>query len=122
MIFSGSTFSNCSLNKTYLGECAIIRKENLKDNRILQQNKEDYRKFLVDCLCGQVTGGVGKNGIIIMEVIYMNKITAIPCPISRNFMIYGAFTVFCQLIFIVLDITEETELKSFVVVDYFTTH
>ena len=48
VIFSGSTFSNCSLNKTYLGECAIIRKENLKDNRILQQNKEDYRKFLVD--------------------------------------------------------------------------
>lgn len=48
VIFSGSSFSNCSLNKTYLGECAIIRKENLKDNRILQQNKEDYRKFLVD--------------------------------------------------------------------------
>ena len=48
VIFSGSSFYNCSLNKTYLGECAIIRKENLKDNRILQQNKEDYRKFLVD--------------------------------------------------------------------------
>jgi hypothetical protein len=48
VIFSGSSFSNCSLNKTYLGECAIIRKENLKDNRILQQNKEEYRKFLVD--------------------------------------------------------------------------
>ena len=48
VIFNGSSFSNCSLNKTYLGECAIIRKENLKDNKILQQNKEDYRKFLVD--------------------------------------------------------------------------
>ena len=48
VIFSGSTFSNCSLNKTYLGECAIIRKENLKNNRILQQNEEEYRKFLVD--------------------------------------------------------------------------
>ena len=48
VIFSGSLFSNCSLNKTYLGDCAIIRKENLKDNRILQQNKEEYRKFLVD--------------------------------------------------------------------------
>lgn len=48
VIFSGSSFYNCSLNKTYLGECAIIRKENLKNNRILQQNKEDYRKFLVD--------------------------------------------------------------------------
>ena len=48
VIFSGSQFSNCSLNKTYLGECAIIRKENLKENRILQQNKEEYRKFLVD--------------------------------------------------------------------------
>lgn len=48
VIFSGSQFSNCSLNKTYLGECAIIRKENLKGNKILQQNKEAYRKFLVD--------------------------------------------------------------------------
>ena len=48
VIFSGSSFSNCSLNKTYLGECAVIRKENLKNNKILQQNKEDYRKFLVD--------------------------------------------------------------------------
>ena len=48
VIFSGSLFSNCSLNKTYLGECAIIRKENLKNNRILQQNEEEYRKFLVD--------------------------------------------------------------------------
>lgn len=48
VIFNGSSFSNCSLNKTYLGECAIIRKENLKDNKILQQNKDDYRKFLVD--------------------------------------------------------------------------
>lgn len=48
VIFSGSSFSNCSLNKTYLGECAIIRKENLKDNKILQQNEDDYRKFLVD--------------------------------------------------------------------------
>ena len=48
VIFSGAKFSNCSLNKTYLGECAIIRKNNLKDNRILQQDKEAYRKFLVD--------------------------------------------------------------------------
>lgn len=48
VIFSGSTFSNCSLNKTYLGDCAIIRKENLKDDMILQQDKEAYRKFLVD--------------------------------------------------------------------------
>lgn len=48
VIFSGSSIANCSLNKTYLGDCAIIRKENLKDNRILQQNKEEYRKFLVD--------------------------------------------------------------------------
>ena len=39
VIFNGSSFSNCSLNKTYLGECAIIRKENLKDNRTIQQNK-----------------------------------------------------------------------------------
>ena len=48
VIFSGSSFSNCSLNKTYLGECAIIRKENLKGNKILQQNEDAYRKFLVD--------------------------------------------------------------------------
>ena len=48
VIFTGSTFTNCSLNKTYLGDCAIIRKENLKDGRILQQDKVAYRKFLVD--------------------------------------------------------------------------
>lgn len=48
VIFNGTSFSNCSLNKTYFGECAIIRKENLKNNKILQQNKEEYRKFLVD--------------------------------------------------------------------------
>lgn len=48
VIFSGSSIANCSLNKTYLGDCAVIRKENLRDNRILQQNKEEYRKFLVD--------------------------------------------------------------------------
>ena len=48
VIFNGSMFSNCSLNKTYLGDCAIIRRENLKDFRILQQNKEEYTRFLVD--------------------------------------------------------------------------
>ncbi len=48
VIFNGSSFANCSINKTYLGDCAIIRKENLRNNRILQQNKEEYRKFLVD--------------------------------------------------------------------------
>ena len=48
VIFNGSIFSNCSLNKTYLGDCAVIRKENLKDFRILQQNKEEYTRFLVD--------------------------------------------------------------------------
>ena len=34
----------------------------------------------------------------------MKKTTVIPCPLSRSFMIYGAFTVFCQLVFIVLNI------------------
>ncbi len=48
VIFNGSMFSNCSLNKTYLGDCAVIRRENLKDFRILQQNKEEYTRFLVD--------------------------------------------------------------------------
>jgi len=48
VIFNGSIFANCSLNKTYLGDCAVIRKENLKDFRILQQNKEEYTRFLVD--------------------------------------------------------------------------
>ena len=32
VIFSGSSIANCSLNKTYLGDCAVIRKENLRDN------------------------------------------------------------------------------------------
>lgn len=48
VIFNHSLFSNCSFNKTYLGDSAIIRKENLLDGRILQQDKEAYRKFLVD--------------------------------------------------------------------------
>lgn len=48
VIFNGSKISNCSLNKSYLGDCAIIRKENLLNGKILQQNKEAYRKFLVD--------------------------------------------------------------------------
>lgn len=48
VIFSGSVFSDCSLHKTYIGECAIIRKENLDNGRILQQDRDAYRKFLVD--------------------------------------------------------------------------
>lgn len=48
VIFNHSLFSNCSFNKTYLGDSAIIRKENLLDGRILQQDKVAYRKFLVD--------------------------------------------------------------------------
>ncbi len=48
VIFNHSIFSNCSFNKTYLGDSAIIRKENLLDGRILQQDKVAYRKFLVD--------------------------------------------------------------------------
>lgn len=48
VIFSGSEFANCSLHKTYLGDCAVIRRENLCKGRILQQDREAYERFLVD--------------------------------------------------------------------------
>lgn len=48
IIFTHSKISNCSFNKTYIGESAIIRKNNLVGNRILQQNKKLYEKFLSD--------------------------------------------------------------------------
>ena len=48
VIFNHSIFSNCSFTKCYFGDSAVIRKGNLKDGRVLQQDKEAYRKFLCD--------------------------------------------------------------------------
>ena len=48
VIFKHSLFSNSSFYNTYFGDAANIRRENLRDGRILQQNKRLYTKFLVD--------------------------------------------------------------------------
>ncbi len=40
--------SNSSLYYTYMGEGVNIRRENLVDDRILQENEEAYRRFLVE--------------------------------------------------------------------------
>ena len=47
-IFRKSRISNSSLYYTYFDEGSTIRKENLVHKRLLQQNKENYRKFLCD--------------------------------------------------------------------------
>ena len=48
VIFNGSKISNCSLNKAYFGDSALIRKQNLVGHRILQQSAKDYRRFLTE--------------------------------------------------------------------------
>lgn len=48
VIFNHSSFGDCSFTKCYFGDSAVIRKDNLKDGRLLQQDKEAYRKFLCD--------------------------------------------------------------------------
>lgn len=47
-IFRKSRISNSSLYYTYFDEGSTLRKENIANDRILQQNKTDYRKFLID--------------------------------------------------------------------------
>lgn len=46
IIFNHSRISNCSFNKTYFGDSAIIRRRELVDSRILQQSESDYERFL----------------------------------------------------------------------------
>ena len=48
VLFKHSAFSNCSFFNAYFGDGANIRRENLYKGRILQQDKDDYTKFLVD--------------------------------------------------------------------------
>lgn len=47
-IFRKSLISNSSIYYTYFDEGSTIRKENITGNKILQQNKSNYRKFLID--------------------------------------------------------------------------
>lgn len=47
-IFRKSRISNSSLYYTYFDEGSTLRKENIAGNKILQQNKHNYRKFLID--------------------------------------------------------------------------
>ena len=48
IIFSHCNVSNCSFNKTYFGDSAIIRRKELVDGRILQEDAKAYRKFLTE--------------------------------------------------------------------------
>ena len=48
IIFNHSNISNCSFNKTYFGDSAIIRRKELVGGRILQQDEQAYRKFLTE--------------------------------------------------------------------------
>ena len=48
VLFKHASFSNCSLFNTYFGDGANIRRDNLRNDRIIQQDKAAYTKFLVD--------------------------------------------------------------------------
>ncbi len=48
VIFNNSQISNCSFNKTYFGDSAVIRRRQLVGGRILQQDVDAYRKFLTE--------------------------------------------------------------------------
>lgn len=48
IIFNNSKISNSSLNKTHIGESAIIRRNNLVNDQIIQQNKMKYCEFLTE--------------------------------------------------------------------------
>ncbi|MBR5663344.1 MAG: pentapeptide repeat-containing protein [Bacteroidales bacterium] len=48
VLFKHAKISNSSLYYTYFGDATNLRRENLVDGRILQQNKKNYTKFLVD--------------------------------------------------------------------------
>lgn len=46
IIFTHSCVSNCSFNKTYFGDSAVLRRSSLVKGRILQQSAGEYEKFL----------------------------------------------------------------------------
>jgi len=48
VLFKHARISNSSLYNTYFGDAANIRRENLVDDRIIQQDKKAYTKFLTD--------------------------------------------------------------------------
>ena len=48
VLFKHSSISNCSLFNTYFGDGSNIRRDNLRNGRIIQQDKAAYTKFLVD--------------------------------------------------------------------------
>lgn len=48
IIFSGCRVSNTSVSKTFFGDCALLKRNNLVDGNILQMDAEAYEKFLVD--------------------------------------------------------------------------
>lgn len=48
VLFKHARISNSSLYYTYFGDATNIRRENLVNDRILQQDKQAYTRFLVD--------------------------------------------------------------------------
>ena len=48
VLFKHAKISNSSLYYTYLGDATNLRRDNLVNDRILQQNKKEYTKFLID--------------------------------------------------------------------------
>lgn len=46
VVMRNALISNSSLYYTYFDESVLLRKENLRDGRILQENKENYANFL----------------------------------------------------------------------------
>ena len=48
VIFNGCLFASSSINKTYFGDTALLRKHNLVGRKILQQSEKDYRLFLTE--------------------------------------------------------------------------
>lgn len=48
VIFNKCQIKDCSLNKTYFGDSALVQRGNLAGGKLLQQDKEAYRRFLTE--------------------------------------------------------------------------
>ena len=48
ILFNHSKVKDCSLNKTYFGDSAFIKRENIVNGRLIQQDKSAWRRFLVE--------------------------------------------------------------------------
>ena len=57
ILFTHSRIKDCSFNKTYFGDSAYVKRENIVGGRIIQQDRNRWREFLVEwhkhSLCGR---------------------------------------------------------------------